>query len=173
MKIRNLNISSCSVESHHTFNSNLLLFIQSICSTHSKNITCIKSSVTVSVKVSIYIFNKRMLNKKIKASNFICANCISVDIVNKITKIHCHSVQRLNFISHINITQFYKCAKFSTCKNCIIFCICPDKFRISCIIITRLKFNFTRNSALNKDFSINMNHKFIAITLVSTYIHKF
>ena len=58
VEVRNLNISISSVESHYTFNTNLLLHIKGISTGHTENVRCIKFSVPITVKITISIFYK-------------------------------------------------------------------------------------------------------------------
>ena len=81
MIVRNLYSAVCACKSHNPFNTNLLFFIKFVCTCKAENIRGIKFSVSVAVKVSVYIFYERMLNKEIKTSNFICTNCIAVNII--------------------------------------------------------------------------------------------
>ena len=81
MIVRNLYSSVCAGQSHNSFNANLFFFIKLICTGKAEDIRCIERSVSIAVKVTVYIFYKRMLNKEIKTCNFICTNGIAVNII--------------------------------------------------------------------------------------------
>ena len=47
-----------------------------------------------------------MLNKEIYSRNIVLSDCISMNIIYKISKIKCHCVKCLNFISDILVAKF-------------------------------------------------------------------
>ena len=106
--IRNFHRAARRAERHNAFKPDLRLCVEFRRSRKAENIRVVKRAVSVAVKIAVYVFNKRVLRKKVQSRNVVCAVSVAVNIVYKVCKIHCHRVKRLNFSANVDIAQFDK-----------------------------------------------------------------
>ena len=100
--------AACRAERHNAFKPDLRLCVEFRRSRKAENIRVVECAVSVAVKIAVYVFNKRVLRKKVQSGNVVCAVSVAMNIVYKVCKIHCHRVERLDFAANVDIAQFNK-----------------------------------------------------------------
>ena len=168
-----INIACRTRKSHCSFDSDLFLRIKFVCTCKTEDIRFIFYTIPIRVIVTNCIFNKWTFNKEIKTCNIVCTNCISMNIIYKVCKVHCHCIKWLDFVSYINITKFNQSTKWTAFYINSLVCICPNNFWIAIIIKNRFNSKVSCNASLNKNLSVYMNHKLIWVSLICCNIRNF